>query len=139
MSLPSRTFPSRFCPSRLCALALLAGTLGSGLGACHLLGGGGGVMPESEVGLPPSMRGAVKNAPTRTAAVDDDGRPVSSDPSRQLALPKNVKGETRNAEAGPRRINREDIEGADTGRGGRGGGMAPTLTPGGGVGMGGRF
>ncbi|GLS45238.1 hypothetical protein [Methylobacterium brachythecii] len=128
-------------PSRLCAVALLAVSLGacnSGLG--NIIGGTGGVMPETEVGPPPSMRGSIKGAPQRTAvAVDDDGNPVSTAPSRALSLPKNARGDVRSADAGPRRINRDEIEGAESGGRGGSGGMTPALTPGGGIGMGGKF
>ncbi|GJD84111.1 hypothetical protein [Methylobacterium haplocladii] len=127
-------------PSRLCAVALLAAALGGCNAIGGALGGGGGVMPESEVGPPPSMRGSIKTAPQRTAAVDEDGNAIPAAPTRQLALPKTVKGDTRSADAGPRRINREDLEGADTGgRRGSGGSMGPAMTPGGGVGLGGKF
>ncbi|GJE57291.1 MULTISPECIES: hypothetical protein [Methylobacterium] len=127
-------------PSRLCAVALLAAALGGCNAIGSALGGNSGVMPESEVGPPPSMRGSIKTARERTTtAVDDDGNPVSTAPTRQLALPKTVKGETRSADSGPRRINREDLEGADTNRrSGGGGGMTPAMT-GGGVGLGGKF
>lgn len=129
-------------PSRVCAVALLAASLGGCNAISNVIGGGSGVMPESDVGLPPSMRGAVKgaDAPKRAATVDDDGEPLPSAPTRQLALPKTIKSDTRSADAGPRRIDREDIEGADTGsRRSSSGGMGPAMTPGGGVGMGGKF
>ncbi|MCE4222773.1 hypothetical protein HCU64_03335 [Methylobacterium sp. C25] len=128
-------------PSRLCAVALLAVSLGacnSGLG--NIIGGTGGVMPETEVGPPPSMRGSIKGAPQRTSvAVDDDGNPVSTAPTRALSLPKSAKGEVRSADAGPRRINRDEIEGADTGGRSSGSSMGPSMTPSGGIGMGGKF
>jgi hypothetical protein len=127
--------------SRLCATALLAAALGGcngGLG--NLLGNTGGVMPESEVGLPPSMRGSVKGAPERTTtSLDDDGRPVPTAPNRQLSLPKNAKGETRTADGGTRRIRRDEIEGNDANGRSSSGGMAPALTSNGGIGMGGKF
>lgn len=121
-------------PSRLGALALLAASLGG----CQALGGGAGVMPESEIGPPPSMRGSV-NGRQRSAAVDDDGQPLPTAPTRQLALPKTIQGATRTADTGERRINREDIEGADTRRGGGGGGSLGPAMNNGNVGLGGKF
>ncbi|GEP09210.1 hypothetical protein MGN01_10550 [Methylobacterium gnaphalii] len=122
-------------------MALLAVSLGgcnSGLG--NIIGGTGGVMPETEVGPPPSLRDSIKGAPQRTSvAVDDDGNPISTAPGRPLSLPKNAKGDTRTADAGPRRIRRDEIEGADTGGRGGSNGMTPSLTPSGGIGMGGKF
>ncbi|WP_232629970.1 hypothetical protein [Methylobacterium sp. Leaf118] len=121
-------------PSRLCATALLLASLGG----CQALSGGGGVMPETEIGPPPSARGTVPGRPLRSSQVDEDGAPLPSTPTRRLDLPKNVRGEVRTADEGPRRINREDLEGGQTGRSGSGG-VSPALTPGGGVGVGGRF
>lgn len=120
-------------PSRLGALALLAVSFGG----CQALGGNAGVMPESEIGPPPSMRGTVAGR-QRSAVVDEDGQALPVTPTRQLALPKNVQGTTRSADAGERRIDREDIEGADTRRGGGGGSVGPTMSNGN-VGLGGKF
>lgn len=124
-------------PSRSCAAALLAASLALGLGGCQALSGGGGVMPETDIGPPPSARGTVPGRPARSAQVDEEGAPLPSTPTRRLDLPKNVRGEVRTADDGPRRINRDDLEGAQSGRGGSGS-MGPALTPGG-VGVGGRF
>lgn len=123
----------------MCLATVLAGTLGGCQGIGNALGGGGGVMPTSEVGLPPSMRGSVKGAPTMTATVDDDGQPVRSGPARQLALPKTVQGENRSADAGPRRINREDIDDGVTSGRSSSGGLTPQMGSGGSVGLGGKF
>lgn len=120
-------------PSKLGALTLLAVSLGG----CQALGGSAGVMPESDVGPPPSMRGSVPGRQT-SAAVDEDGQALPMTPTRQLALPKTIRGDTRSADAGERRINRDDIEGADAGRGGGSGGLGPTLNNGN-VGLGGKF
>lgn len=119
-------------PIRVSALAIAAA-----LGGCQALSGSSGVMPESEVGPPPSMQGKVSGR-QRSAAVDEDGQALPSNPTRQLALPKTVGGASRSAEAGPRRINREDLEGADTGRGPGGGSVGPTINNGN-VGFGGKF
>ena len=121
-------------PSRLCAAALLAASLGG----CQALGGGGGVMPESELGPPPSMRGSLPNRATRSAQVDDDGAPIATRPTRSLELPKNVRGETRTADTGPRRIRREEIDGEPTAPSSSGG-LAPQMGAGGSVGLGGKF
>lgn len=115
------------------AVALLA----AALGGCQALGGGAGVMPESEVGPPPSMRGTVPGSSARNAAVDDDGRPLQTAPTRRLDLPKSAGGQTRAAAAEERRIRREDIEGNTEGRSGSGG-ISPTVGSGG-VGVGGKF
>lgn len=132
-------------PSRICAVALLAASLGGCQGGGgNLLGnlmGGGGVMPDSEVGLPPSMRGTLPNSRQRTAAnVDDDGNPLPANPTRQLALPKNAGGQARGADGGPRRLNREDLAGGNgvAGSGGGAGGLTPSMA-GSGVGVGGKF
>jgi hypothetical protein len=121
-------------PSRLCAVALVA----AALGGCQALGGGGGVMPETEVGPPPSMRGAVP-APQRgrSARVDPDDAAPQTTPTRRLNLP-NASGQTRAAANEERRIRREDIEGETTSRSGSGG-IAPQMSQGGGVGLGGKF
>ena len=120
-------------PSKVCAAALLAASVGG----CQALGGGGGVMPESELGPPPSMRSAVP-AKTRTARADDEA-PVATGPTRRLDLPKTVGGGARTADAGPRRIRRDEIDGAAEGGGGSSNSLSPTLTPGGGMGVGGKF
>ena len=96
-----------FDPSRLCAAALLAASLGG----CQALGGGGGVMPETDLGPPPSARGTLPGRPLRSALTDDDG---------------------------PRRIRREEIDGETTSRSSSGG-LAPQMGAGGSVGLGGKF
>jgi hypothetical protein len=119
---------------KACAAALLA----AGLGGCQALGGGGGVMPESEIGPPPSMRGAVPGASRdRTAGVDPDGQPLQTAPTRRLDLPKSAGGQARASAAEERRIRREDIEGTSEGRSASGG-ISPTVGSGG-VGVGGKF
>lgn len=123
-----------FHARRVGAAALLA----AGLAGCQALGGGGGVMPESDVGPPPSMRGSVPGQ-FRTSSVDEDGKPIATTPTRRLDIPKNAGVATRTAEAGPRRISRDEIEGAETGPRGSSGGLTPSLTGSGGVGVGGSF
>jgi len=87
------------------------------------------------------MRDAVKGSrPMRTSAVDEDGAPLPSAPTRRLDLPKSVGGSARTAEADTRRISRDEIEGnTSSGRGSGGFSPSPSLTPSGGVGMGGKF
>lgn len=122
-------------PSKACASALIVALLGG----CQALGGGGGVMPESEVGPPPSMRGAVPGARGRAAEVDPDGVPLQTAPTRRLDLPKTAGGvQSRASAADERRIRREDLEGGSDGRSG-GGSLAPQMSPSGGVGLGGKF
>ena len=121
-------------PSRLCAAALLAASLGG----CQALGRGGGVMPETDIGPPPSARGTLPGRPLRSAQTDDDGRPVAAMPTRSLELPKNIRGQTRTADEGPRRIRREEIDGEPTTRTSSGG-LAPQMGSGGSVGLGGKF
>ncbi|GJD56408.1 hypothetical protein [Methylobacterium dankookense] len=118
-------------------LAALGGCQSVGGGLGQILGGGGGVMPAGDVGPPPSLRGSV---PTRTARadVDPDAGPPATAPTRRLDLPKNVRGETRAEAPAERRIRREELEGS-AGGGSSSGGMAPALTPSGGMGVGGRF
>lgn len=118
-------------------LAALGGCQSVGGGLGKILGGGGGVMPAGDVGPPPSLRGSV---PTRTARadIDPDAGPAATAPTRSLDLPKNVRGESRAQATAERRIRREEIEGAESGPSGSGG-MAPALTPSGGMGVGGRF
>ncbi|MDP4025698.1 hypothetical protein Q8W71_23980 [Methylobacterium sp. NEAU 140] len=123
---------------RTCALALAAALAGAGLAGCQALGGGGGVMPATDVGLPPSLRGSIPGREARTATVDQEGRPLQTAPTRQLALPKSAGAGSRTAEAGERRIRREDIEGNEV-RSSSGGSMSPTMSSGGGVGLGGKF
>ncbi|MCG5245588.1 hypothetical protein [Methylorubrum extorquens] len=123
-----------FDPSRLCAAALLA----TSLGGCQALGGGGGVMPETDLGPPPSARGTLPGRPLRSAQTDDDGRPLAAAPTRALELPKNFRGDTRTADDGPRRIRREEIDGETTSRSSSGG-LAPQMGAGGSVGLGGKF
>lgn len=120
--------------------AVMLTALGAGLlGGCQALGGGGGVMPVSEVGPPPSMRSAVPNRTGRSAEVDPDGVPLQTQPTRRLDLPKSAAGAPGRTAAQERRINREDLEGGSEGRSGAGGGMAPQISAGGGVGLGGKF
>ena len=120
-------------PSRVCAAALVA----AALGGCQALGGGGGVMPETEVGPPPSMRGTAP-APRRGARADADGGEAQTTPTRRLNLPSSAGGQTRAAANEERRIRREDIEGETTSRSSSGG-LGPQMSPGGGVGVGGKF
>ena len=130
-------------PSRCSALRGLA--LGAALAAlmagCQALGGGGGVMPASDVGLPPSMRDALPNRQARNAAVDADGQPLQTAPTRQIAIPKTAGSLTRSADAGDRRIRREDLDGGNgaVGSGTGSGSVGPTMAPGGSVGLGGKF
>ncbi|KQP10460.1 MAG: hypothetical protein Q7T93_11685 [Methylobacterium sp.] len=113
--------------------------LAAALGGCQALGGGAGVMPESDVGPPPSMRGAVPNAAgPRSAGVDADGNTIQTTPTRRLDLPRSAGGTTRAAASEERRIRREDLEGSSEGRSSSGGGMTPSLGSGG-VGVGGKF
>ena len=121
-------------PSRLCAAALLAASVGG----CQALGGGGGVMPETDLGPPPSARGTLPGRPLRSAQVDDEGRPLAAAPTRPLELPKTIRGQTRTAEEGPRRIRREEIDGEPTTRTSSGG-LAPQMGSSGSVGLGGKF
>lgn len=125
-----------FHASRVCAAALLA----AGLGGCQMLGGSSGVMPDSEIGPPPSERSNLPGRQFRPNSVDADVGPAAASPSRQLALPGSARG-TRSADASERRISREEISGGNAvgGGGGSSGGVGPALTPGGGMGMGGRF
>lgn len=119
---------------KLGAAALVAALLGG----CQAFSGGAGVMPETEVGPPPSARGALPGRAVRTSQVDDDGAPLPSTPTRRLDLPKNVRGDARAADAGPRRIDRDELEGAQSGGRSSSNGLAPSVTPGG-VGLGGKF
>ncbi|MBE7245112.1 MAG: hypothetical protein INR63_09180 [Actinomycetospora chiangmaiensis] len=124
------------------ARGLVLGAALAGLvGGCQALGGGGGVMPDTEVGLPPSLRGALPNREARNAGVDADGRPLQTAPTKQLALPKSAGAGTRTADAGERRIRREDLDGGNgaVAGSGSGGSMGPMMAPGGSVGLGGKF
>ncbi len=126
------------------AVALLA-SLALALGGCqsvsNFLSGSSGVLPDSDIGPPPSMRGEVKSQTTGVPNVDEDGRPLPSTPTRQITLPKTVGGAARNNDVAARRINRDEIDGGNAVPGGRGGSgsMGPTMTQGGGVGVGGKF
>lgn len=126
---------SRYAARGLALSALLAALVGG----CQALGGGGGVMPASEVGLPPSLRGSLPNREARNAAVDADGQPLQTKPTRQLDLPKSSGAATRSADAGDRRIRREDIDGGNASSGSGSSAMGPMLSPGGSVGLGGKF
>jgi hypothetical protein len=130
------TLPS----SRRAALRGLAlgATLAGAMAGCQALGGGGGVMPATEVGLPPSLRGALPNREPRNAAVDPEGQPLQTQPTRQLAIPRTAGTTTRSADYGERRIRREDIDGGNASSGSAGS-MGPMMSPGGSVGLGGKF
>jgi hypothetical protein len=129
--------------SSRCAAArglALSAALAALVGGCQALGGGGGVMPATEVGLPPSLRGSLPNREARNTAVDADGQPLQTKPTRQLDLPKSTGGATRTGDAGDRRIRREDIDGGNASTSsGSGNSMGPMLSPGGSVGLGGKF
>ena len=131
----SRTPSPAGMPALCLALSLLAGALGG----CQALGGTSGVMPETDVGLPPSMRGTIPGREGRTASVDADGRPLQTRPTRSLDIPRSAGAATRSTDSGERRIRREDLEGGGGASGGGGGGMAPSMTGGGNVGLGGKF
>ena len=119
----------------------LATALAGLVAGCQALSGGGGVMPDTQVGLPPSLRGALPNREPHNAGVDSEGRPLQTAPTRQLALPKSAGAATRAADAGDRRIRREDLDGGNAAVAGSGSGsaMGPMLSPGGSVGLGGKF
>ena len=128
-------------PTRLSVLArsgLLALVATAALGGCQAFGGGGGVMPASDLGPPPSLRSSLPSREVRSATTDPDGQPLQTAPTRRLDLPKNARGEARTAESGLRRIQRDEIEGAAAG-GGSSGGLTPSLSASGGVGVGGKF
>lgn len=120
------------------AVLALAASLAGCQALGGALGGGGGVMPATEVGPPPSLRGGLPGREARNADVDADGRPLETAPTRRLDLPKDRRNEARAGNDGPRRIRRDEIEG-ESGTGSSSGGMTPALTPGGGVGLGGKF
>ncbi|TXM98661.1 hypothetical protein FV242_28125 [Methylobacterium sp. WL64] len=129
-------------PSSVCATArglALCAALASLVAGCQALGGGGGVMPETEVGLPPSLRGSLPNREARNAGVDADGQPLQTAPTKQLAIPRSAGGATQSANARERRIRREDIEGGNAAGGAGSNSMGPMLSPGGSVGLGGKF
>lgn len=129
-------------PSSVCATArglALCAALASLVAGCQALGGGGGVMPETEVGLPPSLRGSLPNREARNAGVDADGQPLQTAPTKQLAIPRSAGGATQSANSGERRIRREDIEGGNAAGGAGSNSMGPMLSPGGSVGLGGKF
>ncbi|MCJ2049791.1 hypothetical protein [Methylobacterium sp. J-070] len=130
--------PSKSAAARGFVLATVLAGLMAG---CQALGGGGGVMPDTQVGPPPSLRSSLPNREARNAGVDADGQPLQTAPTRQLAIPKSAGTGTRSADAGDRRIRREDLDGgnAAVGGSGSGGAMGPMLSPGGSVGLGGKF
>ena len=122
-------------PSKACAVALVA----AALAGCQALGGGGGVMPETEVGPPPSMRGTVPGPQRgRAAQIDPDDAAPQTSPTRRLNIPNASGAQTRSAANEERRVRREDLEGSSEGRSSSGGGMTPSLGSGG-VGVGGKF
>jgi hypothetical protein len=108
------------------------------LAVCLALGGTAGVMPDTDVGLPPSMRNALPNRSARTASVDEEGRPLQTAPTRSIDIPKNAGAASRSATTAERQIRRDELEGSDR-RSGSSTSMAPALTPGGSVGLGGKF
>lgn len=122
-------------PSRAGAVALLAASLAG----CQALGGGGGVMPASEVGPPPSLRGTMPGRDVRTTTVDPDGQPLQTEPTRRLDLPKTARGEARGGPVAERRIRRDEIEGNTDGSGSSSPGLAPAMGANGSMGMGGKF
>ena len=131
---------STFTSSGCAALrgAALAASLACLVAGCQALGGGGGVMPATDVGLPPSLRGTIPGRDARNASVDADGQPIQTAPAKPIVLPKTTGSGSRTADAGERRIRREDLEGSGDGRNG-GGSVGPMLSPGGSVGLGGKF
>ena len=132
---PAPEYPAAQAPRARRALLVALGL--AALGGCQALGGGGGVMPAGDIGPPPSLRGSVP-APVARRDSDPSDAPPATAPTRRLDLPKNARGEARSEAAAERRIRREDIEGQEGGRSSSGG-MSPSLTPSGGVGLGGRF
>ena len=137
---PAPTFVSRL--GRPLALTAAALCLGGALAGCQALGGalggGGGVMPAAEVGPPPSLRSGLPGREARMANVDADGRPLATAPTRTLDLPRDKRNEARAANDGPRRIRRDEIDGEPTASSASSS-MAPAMTPGGTVGLGGKF
>lgn len=138
MPSPASRPPVRARPLTLAA----AFCLGAALSGCQALGGAlggsGGVMPATEVGPPPSLRSGLPGREARTADVDADGRAVATAPTKRLDLPKDKRDAARASGDGSRRIRRDEIEGSSAG-GSSSSAMAPALTPGGGVGLGGKF
>jgi hypothetical protein len=120
------------------ALVLAASLVAGALAGCQALGGTAGVMPETDVGLPPSMKGALPGREARSASVDDDGRPLQTRPTRQIAVPKTAGAASRSGEQAERRISRDELEGSGGSRSSSGS-MSPALTAGGNVGLGGKF
>lgn len=117
----------------------LAASLAGLVAGCQALGGGGGVLPATDVGLPPSLRGTVPGREARNGNVDADGQPIQTAPTKPIVLPKTAGSGSRTADASERRVRREDLEGGGgDGRGGAGS-VGPTLSPGGSVGLGGKF
>lgn len=131
------TLTSSGCAA-LRGLALAASLAGLVAGCQALGGGGGGVMPATDVGLPPSLRGTIPGREARNGNVDADGQPIQTAPTKPIVLPKTAGAANRTADAGERRIRREDLEGSSDGRGSAGS-VGPMLSPGGSVGLGGKF
>lgn len=125
-------------PAPVSALILAVSLAAGGLAGCQALGGTSGVMPDTDVGLPPSMRGALPGRQARTATVDDEGRPLPAAPTRNIDIPRSAGAASRSADACERRIRRDELEGSDS-RSSGSGGMTPGITPGGSVGLGGKF
>lgn len=123
---------------RVAAVLGLGATLAGCQAISGALGGGGGVMPAAEVGPPPSLRSGLPGREARMSNVDADGRPLETAPTRRLDLPKDKRNEARASADGPRRIRRDEIDG-ENGSGSSSSGMTPSLTPGGSVGLGGKF
>ncbi|WP_375463177.1 hypothetical protein [uncultured Methylobacterium sp.] len=142
MSVPATPSPASFRPRRPASVIAAALCLATALAGCQALGGalggGGGVMPATEVGPPPSLRGNLPGRAARTANVDADGQPLQTAPTRSLDLPKDKRNAARAGSDGSRRIGRDEIEGETASRSGSSG-MTPALTPGGSVGLGGKF
>lgn len=148
MPVPAPHLPALHLPASrppICARPLTlaaAFCLGASLAGCQalggVLGGSGGVMPATEVGPPPSLRSGLPGREARTVDVDADGRAIATAPTKRLDLPKDKRDAARASNDGPRRIRRDEIEGSSAG-GSSSSAMAPALTPGGGVGLGGKF
>lgn len=131
--------PRTSSSAALPALLLTAALTAAALAGCQALGGTAGVMPETDVGPPPSMRGTVPGREGRTASVDDEGRPLQTKPTRSLDVPKTAGAASRSGDSSDRRIRRDELEGSGGPGGSNGGSMAPAFTPGGSVGLGGKF
>ncbi|MEH3145924.1 MAG: hypothetical protein PGN34_11380 [Methylobacterium frigidaeris] len=121
--------------NRACLVAVMAAVAG---GCVNPLGQTGGVLPASDVGPPPSMRGDLRaSSRSATPSQVDPDRVMPTEPSRRLDVP--ASRAQASAASAPRRIRRDEIEGtSDESRSG-GGGMTPTMGSGGSVGLGGRF